>query len=306
MNISLFLTQALNGIQFGLILFLLASGLTLVFGVLNFVNLAHGAFYMLGAFLTATVTLATGSFLAGIVAAAVLTGAMGIVVERTVIRSLYHRDHLEQVLATFGLLLCADTAVHYLWGPSGLTVPLPAWLEGFVGLGTITLPIYRVFIVVFGLLLAVTLWFVMARTRAGMIIRASAVNRETAEALGIDTRIVFTGIFGAGAVLAAVAGSLIAPITGASFGMGGPIVILAFVVIVIGGLGSVRGAFVAAMAVGLIDTLGRAYLSTILATVLSPSVASTAGPALASILIYVIMAAVLAFRPEGLFPPASR
>lgn len=306
MNLALLLTQMLNGVQLGLILFLLSSGLTLVFGVLNFVNLAHGAFYMLGAFLTAAVALATGSFLVGIVAAALLTAILAVIVERVIARALYRRDHLEQVLATFGLLLCAQTAVHYLYGPSGLTVPLPDWLQGFVSLGAITLPTYRLLIVVFGILLAIVLWFVMAKTRAGMIIRASATNRIMAESLGIETQTVFTGLFGAGAVLAAIAGGLIAPITGASINMGGPVVILAFVVIIIGGLGSVRGAFAAAMIVGLIDTLGRAYLTSVLATIFAPKMASTAGPALASILIYVIMAAVLAFKPEGLFPPASR
>jgi branched-chain amino acid transport system permease protein len=305
-DLSLLITQILNGVQFGLILFLLSAGLTLVFGVLNFINLAHGAFYMLGAFLTATLTLATGSFVLGVVAAVLITGVIGVALERVIVRTLYQRDHLEQVLATFGLLLCVESSVHYFWGPSGLTVPLPDWLEGYVALGSITLPVYRVFIVAAGLLIAAGLWFVVTRTRAGMIMRASAVNRETAEALGIETRTVFAGIFGAGAVLAALAGSLIVPITGATFSMGGSIVILAFVIIIIGGMGSIRGVFLAAMIVGLIDTLGRAYLSALLATVFSATMAATAGPAIASVLIYVILGAVLAFKPEGLLPPKSR
>ncbi len=306
MDLSLFATQVLNGVQLGLILFLLAAGLTLVFGILDFINLAHGAFYMLGAFVVATVTLATGSFVLGLLVGAAATGIIGAFVEFGIARALYQRDHLEQVLATFGLLLCADTAVHYLWGPAGLSVPLPSWLQGYYSLGAVTLPVYRGFIVIAGLAIAAGLWFVVTRTRAGMVVRASASNRAMAEALGIETKFVFAGIFAAGAVLAAIAGGLVAPITGASIGMGGPIVILAFVIIIIGGLGSVRGAFVAAMIVGLIDTLGRAYLGNILAIAFSQQVASTAGPALASILIYIIMGAVLAFKPEGLFPPASR
>ncbi|MFD1911866.1 branched-chain amino acid ABC transporter permease [Halodurantibacterium flavum] len=306
MDMTLLVSQVLNGIQLGLILFLLAAGLTLIFGILDFINLAHGAFYMLGAFLVATVSMWSGSFLLGLVAAAVIVGIIGIAVEYGLARTLYHRDHLEQVLATFGLLLVVDTAVHYIWGPAGLSVPLPTWLDGFVRFGGITLPAYRIFIVVCGLLLAAALWFVIARTRIGMVVRASASNRAMAEALGIETKLVFAGIFGVGAVVAGIAGSLVAPISGASIGMGGPVIILAFVIIIIGGLGSIRGAFIAAMLVGIIDTLGRAYIGSVLATVFTQKVASTAGPALASILIYLIMCAVLAFKPEGLFPPASR
>jgi branched-chain amino acid transport system permease protein len=306
MDLTLLATQVLNGIQFGLILFLLAAGLTLVFGILDFINLAHGAFYMIGAFILATITVWTGSFMLGLLLGAVVAGILGLAIELGIVKYLYKRDHLEQVLATFGLLLCADTAVHYLWGPSGLSVPLPGWLNGFVSVGGVTLPMYRIFIVGAGLALALGLWFVVTRTRAGMIVRASASNRDMAEALGVDTNVVFAGIFGVGAVLSGVAGALVAPITGASIGMGGPTVITAFVIIIIGGMGSVRGAFAAAMIVGLIDTLGRAYLGNLFATIFSRDVALTAGPALASILIYVIMGVVLAFKPEGLFPPASR
>lgn len=306
MDMTLFATQVLNGVQLGLILFLLASGLTLVFGILDFINLAHGAFYMLGAFVAATITIATGSFLFGLLTAVVAAGVLGALVEYSITRTLYRRDHLEQVLATFGLLLCFDTAVHYLWGPGGVSVPLPGWLDGYFTVGSITLPVFRIFIVASGLLIAGSLWFVVARTRTGMIIRASASNPEMAESLGVETTLVFAGLFAAGAVLAAIAGGLIAPITGASIGMGGPVVILAFVIIVIGGLGSIRGAFIAAIVVGLIDTLGRAYVTTILASIFSPGAASTAGPALASILIYIVMGVVLLFKPQGLFPPVSR
>jgi len=306
MDMTLFATQVLNGIQFGMGLFLLAAGLTLVFGILHFINLAHGAFYMLGAFITGAVSLATGSFLLGLLTGAVMTGLIGLLVEGTIIRRLYRRDHLEQVLATFGLLLCADTAVHFVHGPEALSVPLPAWLQGHLDLGFAELPVYRAFIVAFAALIALVLWLVVAKTKAGMLMRAAASNRVMAEMLGIESTYVFAGIFATGALLAGLAGGLIAPITGATIGMGGPVVILAFVVIIIGGIGSMRGAFVAALLVGLIDTLGRSYLDEIMARVFSPQIAETAGPALASVLIYIMMVAILAFRPEGLFPAASR
>ncbi len=210
------------------------------------------------------------------------------------------------MLVTFGMVLCADTAVKYLWGPQSLSGAAAAWLGGQIALGGITLPTYRLFIVVVAALVALALWQVIARTRVGMMVRASASNEEMARALGIETRMVFALVFAIGAVLAGIAGIMVAPITGASIGMGNQIVILALVVIIIGGIGSIFGAFVAAIGVGLIDTLGRAYLPSILGAVFSPSVASSAGPSLASILIYLSMTLVLIFRPSGLFPPANR
>lgn len=306
MDTILFANQLLNGIQLGLILFLLAAGLSLVFGIMDFINMAHGVFYMLGAYVCATVAIALESFLLGFLIAVPVTLALGLAVEWLIVRHFYKRDHLDQVLVTFGMVLCADTAVKYFWGPQGLSVPLPSWLSGQIVLGGIILPTYRLFIVVVAAVVAIALWQVIVRTRVGMMVRASASNEEMARALGIETRMVFALVFAIGAVLAGIAGIMVAPITGASIGMGNQIVILALVVIIIGGIGSIFGAFVAAIGVGLIDTLGRAYLPTILGAVFSPSVASSAGPSLASILIYLTMTLVLIFRPSGLFPPTNR
>lgn len=306
MDLVLFANQLINGIQLGLILFLLAAGLSLVFGIMDFINLAHGVFYMAGAYICATVAVLTGSFMLGILVAIPLTLVLGLLIEWVIARHFYKRDHLDQVLATFGLVLCADTAVKYFWGPEGLSVPLPSWLGGQVSLGGVTLPTYRLFIIAVAGLVAFALWQVISRTRVGMMIRASSSNEEMARALGIETRMVFAFVFAIGAVLAGIGGIMVAPITGASIGMGNQVVILALVVIIIGGIGSIFGAFVAAIGVGLIDTLGRAYLPSILNLVFSPDVASSAGPSLASILIYLTMALVLVFRPAGLFPPANR
>jgi len=306
MDTVLLANQILNGVQLGLILFLLAAGLSLIFGIMDFINLAHGVFYMIGAYASATVALALDSFVIGLVLAIPISLALGFAIEWAIARHLYKRDHLDQVLATFGLVLCFDTAVKYLWGPEGLSVPLPTWLTGQQSLAGVTLPTYRIFVVAVAAAVAVALWQVIARTRAGMRIRASASNAEMARALGINTRLVFALVFAIGSVLAAVAGIMVAPITGASIGMGNQVVILALVVIIIGGIGSIGGAFVASLGVGLIDTLGRAYLPSVMGAVFSPAVASSAGPALASVLIYVTMTLVLIFRPAGIFPPASR
>lgn len=306
MDIILFANQLLNGVQLGLILFLLAAGLSLVFGIMDFINLAHGVFYMIGAYICATVAIALDSFVLGMLIALPATLAAGFIAEWLIARHFYKRDHLDQVLATFGLVLCADTAVKYLWGPEGLSVPLPSWLSGQIALGGITLPSYRLFIVIVAALVAIALWQVITRTRVGMMVRASASNEEMARALGIETRMVFALVFAIGAVLAGIGGIMVAPITGASIGMGNQIVILALVVIIIGGIGSIIGAFIASLGVGLIDTLGRAYLPSLLNAVFPPEVASSAGPSLASILIYLTMTLVLVFRPEGLLPPASR
>jgi branched-chain amino acid transport system permease protein len=306
MDPVLFANQVLNGLQLGLILFLLAAGLSLVFGIMGFINLAHGAFYMVGAYVAATVAVETGSFVLGLLAGGAAGLAAGLFVEWAVASRLYERDHLDHVLATFGLILCFDTGVRFLWGPEGLSVPLPAWLSGQVGIGGVVLPAYRVFVVGLGLAVAASLWAVITRTRVGMLVRAAASNEPMARALGVETKLVFALVFGVGAVLAALAGMLVAPITGVSVGMGNQVVLLAFVVIIVGGIGSVRGAFIAALGVGLIDTLGRAYLPNILERLVSPTLASAAGPAIASILIYLTMTVILVFRPAGLFPPASR
>lgn len=307
MDFALLVLQTLNGLQLGLLLFLVASGLTLVFGILDFVNLAHGALYMLGAFICASLTLATGNFLLAILIAVPLTGAAGYVIERVVARNLYQRDHLDQVLATFGLILVIDTTVHILWGPEGMAVPLPDWLEGQVRVGeNFVLPVYRLLIIGTGLAVAAGLYWLVNFTRLGMLIRAGASNRRMVSALGIDINTLFTFVFALGAMLAGLAGMLIAPITEASIGMGNNIIITAFVVIIVGGIGSMKGAFVGALIIGLIDTLGRSFLDSIFALFMSTAAAETSAPAVSAMLIYIIMAAVLAVRPQGLFPPKVR
>ena len=306
MNAALFATQLINGLQFGLLLFLISAGLSLTFGIMDFINLAHGVFYMIGAYVGATVALHTGSFFGALVVAVPAGFLIGLVLEWLVMRRLYRRDHLDHVLATFGLILCADAATRYIWGPSGLSVPLPDWLQRTLSFGGLNLPSYRAVVVAGGLLVAVLLWLVITRTRVGILVRAAASNDAMARALGVETRLVFSLVFGVGSALAALAGILVAPITGASVGMGDQIVILAFVVIIIGGVGSIRGAFVGAIGVGLIDTLGRAYLPDMLIHALPGNFASAAGPALASVLIYLTMSVVLLLRPAGLFPPSTR
>ena len=302
MDGALIMIQVLNGLQLGVLLFLLAAGLTLVFGIMDFINLAHGAFYMLGAFICATLAMWLDSFLIAVLLAVPITFAVGVVVELGVARQLYQADHLEQILATFGLILIADTLVQMIWGPEGLTFALPEILNGQVRLFSgAEFPIYRVLIIAVGLLVASALYLVVSHTRTGMLIREGASNRRMVEALGVDIRMLFTLVFAAGAAMAGLAGLMIAPITEASIGMGNEILIVAFVVIVIGGIGSVQGAFFGAMLVGLIDTLGRAFLDDLLGLVLSHQAAETSAPAISAMLIYILMAVILYFRPQGLF-----
>jgi branched-chain amino acid transport system permease protein len=303
----LLLEQSLNGLQFGLLLFLLAAGLTLVFGIMDLVNLAHGSLYMMGAYFAASFTALTGSFVAGAALALAATLLLGIVLEVVALRPLYGRDHLDHVLATFGLILFFNELVRLVWGPAGLSVGLPDWLNRPLELMPgVFYPAYRLAIIVVALVVAVTLYVLVMRTRLGMLIRAGASNREMVSALGIDIRLLYTLVFGLGAALAGLAGLMQAPILTVQIGMGENILILAFVVIVIGGIGSIRGAFLAAILVGLIDTVGRAFLPDLLRLVLSSTAASTAAPALSSMLIYLLMAIVLVLRPEGLFPAAGR
>ncbi|MBT5817520.1 MAG: branched-chain amino acid ABC transporter permease [Proteobacteria bacterium] len=302
MDGALILIQILNGLQLGVLLFLLAAGLTLVFGIMDFINLAHGAFYMLGAFICATLTIWFDSFLIAVLLAVPITFVIGVVVELGVARQLYQADHLEQILATFGLILIADTLVQMIWGPQGMTFALPEVLNGQVQLlYGVEFPVYRVLIISVGLLVALALYLVVSHTRTGMLIRAGASNRRMVEALGVDIRMLFTLVFAAGAAMAGLAGLMIAPITEASIGMGNEILIVAFVVIVIGGIGSVQGAFFGAMLVGLIDTLGRAFLDDLLGLVLSHQAAETSAPAISAMLIYILMVVILYFRPQGLF-----
>jgi branched-chain amino acid transport system permease protein len=307
MTVFLVLEQTLNGLQFGVMLFLLAAGLTLVFGIMNLVNLAHGSLYMVGAYLASTFVPWTGSFLLGTALALLATLVVGIAVEVSALRTLYERDHLDQVLATFGLILFFNELVAILWGRAALYTSLPAWLSGHIQvLPGVRYPVYRALVILVGLAVAALLWAVVARTRLGMLIRAGATNRTMVAALGVNIRLLYTVVFGFGAALAGLAGLMAGPIYAVQPGMGEQILIQVFVVIVIGGIGSIRGALVGAIVVGMVDTMGRAFLKPLLATVLSPSAADSAGPALASMLIYLLMAAVLAFRPQGLFPMRTR
>ena len=298
--------QTLNGFQLGVLLFLLAAGLTLVFGIMDLVNLAHGSLYMAGAFFCATFTDLTDSFLLGVLLALPATLALGVVVEIVVLRTLYARDHLDQVLATFGLILFFNELTHIVWGPEGLVIPLPAWLDGSVEImPDVFYPTFRILIITVGLAVGLGLYILVAKTRVGMLIRAGASDREMVGALGVNVKMLFTLIFGLGAALAGLAGMMAGPIIEVNIGMGEEILILAFVVIVIGGIGSIRGAFVAALIVGLIDTMGRSFLDLLLKTLISSNAAETAAPALSAMLVYVLMVAVLFFRPQGLFAPRS-
>ncbi|HEX9323517.1 MAG TPA: branched-chain amino acid ABC transporter permease [Xanthobacteraceae bacterium] len=302
----LLLEQCLNGLQFGLLLFLLAAGLTLVFGIMDLVNLAHGSLYMMGAYFAASFSAWTGDFFAGALLALGATLLLGIVLEMVALRPLYGRDHLDHVLGTFGLILFFNELVRLVWGPAGLSLPLPPALNAAVEIFGIYYPVYRLLIILVALLVALFLYLVVMKTRLGMLIRAGASNREMVGALGVDIKLLFTLVFGLGAALAGLAGLMQAPILTVQIGMGENILILAFVVIVIGGIGSIRGAFVAAVFVGLVDTLGRAFLPDLLRLVLSVTAASTVARSLSSMLIYLLMAIVLALRPQGLFPVAGR
>jgi branched-chain amino acid transport system permease protein len=299
--------QCLNGVQLGMLLFLLAAGLTLVFGIMDLVNLAHGSLYMIGAYFAATFAAFTGSFIAGAVLALLATLVVGMAVEVIAIRRLYGRDHLDHVLGTFGLILFFNELVRLIWGSAGMTLPLPSeMLTAVQVLPGIYYPLYRLVIILVTLAVAGLLYVLVMRTRLGMLIRAGASNREMVSALGVNIKLLFTLVFGLGAALAGFAGLMQAPILTVQIGMGENILILAFVVIIIGGIGSIRGAFVASVFVGLVDTIGRAFLPDLLRTMLSENAAATLAPALSSMMIYMLMAAVLVVRPEGLFPASGR
>jgi branched-chain amino acid transport system permease protein len=304
---TLFIEQSLNGLQLGLLLFLLAAGLTLVFGIMDLVNLAHGSLYMLGAYFAATFAAWTGSFLIGVGLALVATLLVGMAVEVIAMRRLYGRDHLDHVLATFGLILFFDELVRLIWGAGGLSLPLPSWLNTSVQLlPGVYYSAYKFSIIVVALAVAAMLYLVVMKTRLGMLIRAGASNREMVGALGVNIKLLFTLVFGLGAALAGLAGLMQAPILTVQIGMGENILIIAFVITVIGGIGSIRGAFIAALLVGFIDTLGRSYFPGLLREVLSGPAASTAAPALSSMLIYILMAAILIAKPQGLFPANTK
>ena len=303
MTAILLIEQVLNGLQFGIMLFLTAAGLTLVFGVMGLINLAHGSLYMAGAFAAAAVAGLTGSFLLALAASIAAAAVAGALVEMLVIRRLYARDHLDQVLATFALILVFSEGTRWLFGSFPLFLDIPAYLSGPVTLpGGIQYPLYRLALIAIGLAVAAGLFWLIARTRLGVQIRAGESDREMIAALGINITRLYTLVFALGAALAGFAGALVGAIQSVQVGMGEPVLILAFVVIIIGGIGSIRGAFIAAVIVGLVDTLGRVFLPMLLRSLVAESTADTVGPALASMLIYILMAGILVFRPRGLFP----
>ncbi|MDD9720611.1 branched-chain amino acid ABC transporter permease [Sulfitobacter sp. PR48] len=305
MSIILLIEQILNGLQFGVMLFLMAAGLTLIFGVMGLINLAHGSLYMIGAFAAAAGAAATGSFVLGLIAALTSAALFGALIELTVIRRLYARDHLDQVLATFALILIFSEATRWVFGSFPLFLDTPAFLSGTVTLpGGILYSKYRLAIILIGLAVAVGLFLLISRTRVGMRIRAGENDREMIGALGVDISVLYTMVFALGAALAGLSGALVGAIQSVEVGMGEPVLILAFVVIVIGGIGSIKGALAGAILVGLTDTLGRTLLPVLFASFMDPSAATTVGSALASMLIYILMAGVLLFKPTGLFGSA--
>lgn len=286
MTAALFTEQLLNGVQFGVMLFLIASGLTLVFGIMNFINLAHGSLYMAGAFAAAVTQRLTGSFLAAILVGMLVAALVGVVLEQVVLRRFYARNHLDQVLATFGLILIMNEGTRILFGPTPLRMNLPDALSGSIEIVPgVPYPVFRLVILGVGLAVAGALYVIIMKTRMGMWVRAGASNRAIASAMGVNVPLVFAGLFAVGAAFAGLAGIMAGPILSVQVGMGEPILILALVVTVIGGIGSIRGAFVAALLVGIVDTFGRVLLT----------------PALGSMAIFMLMAAILAFRPKGLF-----
>lgn len=305
MELTLFFLQLLNGVQYGVLLFLLAAGLTLVFGIMSFVNLAHGSLYMLGAYFAVTAYNHTNSFGLAIVAALAGCVIVGIFLERTVVSRLYARSHLEHVLVTFGLVLFFNEMAQIIWGTSPYFLPVPAWLDGTVDVFGITYSSYRIAIISAGLLAALGSYWLIHKTRLGMLIRAGSVNPQIIGALGINIKFLNALLFAIGAGLAGLAGVIAGPILSVQSGMGESVLITTLVVIVIGGIGSVSGAFYAALIVGVVDTMGRAMLPVFLREVMTRDLANAAGPAIASMLIYVLMAVVLAVRPQGLFAGAK-
>ncbi|MCH2166723.1 MAG: branched-chain amino acid ABC transporter permease [Oceanicola sp.] len=302
MSAILIIEQVLNGLQFGVMLFLMAAGLTLIFGVMGLINLAHGSLYMVGAFAAAAVAGATGSFLLGLVAALAAAALAGTLIEVVVIRRLYAAPHLDQVLATFALILVFSEGTRWIFGSFPLFLEIPDALSGPVTLpGGIEYPLYRLTLIGIGLAIAVGLWALIERTRIGIQIRAGENDREMIAALGVDISRLYTLIFALGAALAGLAGALVGAIQSVQVGMGEPVLILAFVVIVIGGIGSIRGAFIGALLVGLTDTLGGVFLPEVFKLFMEPGAAQKSGAAIASMGIYILMGCVLVWRPTGLF-----
>ena len=302
MTWSLLVIQALNGLQYGVLLFLLAAGLTLVLGIMNFVNLAHGSFYMMGAYLGATVYTTSNSFVLAGIAAVTGTLLIGITVERSTLAAFYARDHLYQVLATVGLILFFNEIARIIWGSSAVYMRAPEGFNGAIDLFGLRYPSYRFLVIIVGLAVACGLYVLIHHTKIGMLTRAGASNARMVSVLGVNMNLLNTALFGLGTALAGLAGLMAAPILAVQPGMGDNVIITVLVVIVIGGIGSIRGAFFGALIVGFVDTAGRIYLPILLSQVTERSIADAAGAALASMLIYLFMAVVLAFRPQGLFP----
>jgi branched-chain amino acid transport system permease protein len=285
MEFSYYLVQLLNGIQYGFLLFLVASGLTLLFGIMGIINLAHGSFYMIGAYLAYWATGVTGSLWLGILLALPIALLLGYLVERLAIVYLYHRDHLYQVLLTFALILIFNELQRILWGNNVHGVPIPQILSGSINLtDTQSYPVYRLFISAACITIAVAMYWLIQKTRLGMMIRAGASNREMVQALGINVSRLFAFVFSLGVALAAFAGMVASPVDSVYPGMGENILIISFVVVVIGGTGSIKGAFVGAMLIGLVSTFGKVLL-----------------PEMASVAVYALMALILLWRPQGLF-----
>jgi branched-chain amino acid transport system permease protein len=290
MDLATFLVQCLNSLQYGLLLFLVASGLTLIFGIMGVINLAHGSFYMIGAYMAyalAPVVNATlgGGFFTTLGVGLVLAVALGYLLEWAFFSFLYEREHLQQVLMTYGLILVFEELRSILVGDDVHGVKPPDWLAGSIPLGDLmTYPVYRLFISAVCLALAAAMWFVLARTRLGMTVRAGATNREMVQSLGIDIQFLYRVVFAAGLAIAVLAGMVAAPVSSVYPGMGNQVLIICFVVVVIGGIGSIRGAMLAALLIGVVDTFGKVIF-----------------PQAAGVLVYVLMALILLWKPDGLF-----
>lgn len=304
---NLLLIQALNGLQFGILLFLIAAGLTLIFGIMDFVNLAHGAFYMLGAYIVATAAARTDSLWLSIFIMLPLIALIGILVEKFILHHLYRKSHLHQLLATLGLTMAVNETVKILWGTAPLDVPVPQILDGTVSLfGLINYPLYRLFIIVVGSLVAIGLFLLINFTRVGMLLRAGTTHRQYVSALGINIDRLFSVLFAFGCALAGFAGAMIAPLVSVEYSMGDSVLILTFVVIVIGGVGSIKGAFLGAVLVGFVDTLGRTLGPIVLRSIVEPQAASQLAQVLGPMLVYMLMACVLVFNPSGLLGRPTR
>src|SRR5262245_28460534 len=303
---GLFIEQCLNGVQFALLLFLMASGLTLIFGIMEQINLAHGSLFMLGAYFSIFFQQIFGSFVVALVLALGCGFLVGVVLELVVFRRLYGRDHLLQVVATFGLILIFNELVRITWGVAPQYSAIPKNLSGSVPFGSFEYPAYRIAVIVAALATAFGLFLLIQKSRLGMLIRAGADDRGMVAHLGVNIALLYTVVFGLGAALAGFAGIMAGPLLSVRPGMGEQILILTFVVIVIGGLGSIQGAFVGALVIGFADTLGRAYLGDVLSTLMSPQTVSAVASALSSTFIFLIMATVLILKPRGLFARRQR